>query len=187
MAQNIELLASYWTIAGRALPHTDKDYRPFGFRDRVESAAKAGFKGIGIWHTDLAHTLEKHLELEFLTGWFSDGDEKKQSDIQKKNLLTAAEALGARHIKVGDLFSAENSDAAPGRVIPRAVPGRRGSWDENSFRADALRDDRYTLGRFGHGRRRGARNGGIIFDLWHLVKLRIPYEWKDCAIILLRN
>jgi sugar phosphate isomerase/epimerase len=90
MGANVELLASYWTIAGGALPHTARDHSPFDFKDRVESAARAGFKGIGLWHSDLAHTLErrslremkrilddngiKYVELEFLTGWFSDGE-----------------------------------------------------------------------------------------------------------------
>src|ERR1700686_2663932 len=105
MANAVELLASYWTIAGGALPHTDKDYSPFDFKDRVESAAKAGFKGFGIWHADLQHVLETrslkemkqilddngmtHIELEFLTDWFLDGERKTQSDIRKKLLLKA--------------------------------------------------------------------------------------------------
>jgi sugar phosphate isomerase/epimerase len=78
----MELLASYWTIAGGAMPHTDHEYSPFDFKDRVEAAARAGFKGMGIWHADLDHILErrslkemkqilddngmKYLELEFL-------------------------------------------------------------------------------------------------------------------------
>jgi sugar phosphate isomerase/epimerase len=58
MKNEVELLASYWTIAGGALPHTDKDYSPFDFEERVVAAAKAGFKGFGIWHTDIEHTLK---------------------------------------------------------------------------------------------------------------------------------
>src|SRR5262245_56400669 len=120
MAKGVELLASYWTIAGGALPHTDREYSPFDFKDRVEAAAKAGFKGLGIWHADLDHILETrnlaemkrilddngltHVELEFLTDWFLDGERKKQSDRQRAKLLTAAEALGAHHVKVGDFF-----------------------------------------------------------------------------------
>ena len=58
MTNNVELLASYWTLAGGAQPHTDKEYSPFDFKDRVEAAARAGFKGVGIWHADLIHTLK---------------------------------------------------------------------------------------------------------------------------------
>src|SRR5882724_300408 len=119
MSPKVDLLASYWTISA-GLPHTDKEYSPFDFRDRVESAAKAGFKGFGIWHADLDHVLErrslkemkhilddngiKHVELEFLTDWFLDGERKKESDIQRKKLLSAAEVLQARHVKVGDFL-----------------------------------------------------------------------------------
>src|SRR5260370_33736544 len=118
MPKDAELLASYWTIAGGALPHTDREYRPVDRKDRVRAAAKAGFKGVGIWHADLDHILETrslaemkqifddngitHIELEFLSDWFLDGERKKNSDIQRRKLLRAAEALGAHHVKVGD-------------------------------------------------------------------------------------
>jgi len=117
MTPGVDLLASYWTISA-GLPHTDREYSPFDFRDRVESAAKAGFKGFGIWHADLEHVLEKyrltevkqifedngiqHVELEFLTDWFLEGERKELSDVRKENLFQAAELLRACHIKVGD-------------------------------------------------------------------------------------
>lgn len=192
MATNVELLGSYWTLAGGAEPHTDKEYSPFDFKDRVEAAARAGFKGFGIWHADLACILKKrslremkqiladndikHLELEFLTGWFLDGEEKKQSDISRQMLLTAAEALGARHIKVGhfektqvamprmiEAFSALCTDGANHgtRILFEMMP----FCDIDSVeKALALVDGA------------GARNGGIYFDLWHIVKAKIPFE-----------
>src|SRR6202521_2363283 len=117
---DIELIASYWTLAGGAEPHTDHEYSLFDFKDRVEACAKVGFKGIGIWHADLVHTLQrrslteikrilddngmKHVELEFLGDWFLTGEKKKQSDIVKSELLEAASVLGARHIKGGDFL-----------------------------------------------------------------------------------
>src|SRR5215470_11148122 len=117
MHSDIDLLASYWTISC-GLPHTDKEYSPFDFRERVESAARAGFTGFGIWHADLEHVLRrhslremkqilddngiKHVELEFLTDWFLGGERKRQSDTSKALLLDAAEALHAHHVKVGD-------------------------------------------------------------------------------------
>src|ERR1700686_3955440 len=101
-----DLLASYWTISA-GIPHTDHEYSPFDFKARVESAARAGFKGFGIWHADLEHILKRrrfedmkhvlddngirHVELEFLTDWFLEGERKRQSDARKKMLLTAAE------------------------------------------------------------------------------------------------
>jgi sugar phosphate isomerase/epimerase len=192
MSKNVELLGSYWTLAGGAQPHTDKEYSPFDFKDRAESAAKAGFRGMGIWHADLANILKKrtlkemkkilddngirHVELEFLTGWFMNGEEKKQSDITKKMLLTAAETLSARHVKVGDFlrtecpmprmieaFSALCADAAKHgtRILYEMMPFSKIDSVESAL---ALVDGA------------GAKNGGIVFDLWHIVKLKIPYE-----------
>ena len=82
MAGDVDLLASYWTLAVGAEPHTDHEYSTSSFRERVESAARAGFTGIGVWHSDLDYTLQKsslqemrqilddngikHVEVEFL-------------------------------------------------------------------------------------------------------------------------
>ena len=44
MLQNVELIASFWTLAGKGEPDTDRDYSSFDFKDRVEAAAKACFK-----------------------------------------------------------------------------------------------------------------------------------------------
>jgi sugar phosphate isomerase/epimerase len=192
MKGGVELLASYWTIAGGAQPLTDRDWSPLDFKDRVAAAARAGFKGIGIWHTDLAHTLEtrslpemkmilddhgiRHLELEFLMDWFLDGERKKQSDVTKKMLLTAAEALGARHIKVGDLFK-ENCP------MPRLVEAFAGLCREAAERGTRILFELMPFamidtleGALEMVRGAGAANGGIILDTWHVAKLGIPYD-----------
>jgi len=191
MAANVDLLASYWTISA-GLPHTDKEYSPFDFRDRVESAAKAGFKGFGIWHADLDYVLErcslkemkqilddngiKHVELEFLTDWFLDGERKKKSDIQRKKLLTAAEVLHARHVKVGDFFQEKTP-------MPRLIEafadlcregGEHGTRIGFELMPFAMIQTLKESAELVEGA--GAKNGGICFDLWHIVKLKIPYE-----------
>lgn len=199
MKQDPELLASYWTLAGAALPHTDREYSPFDFKDRVAAAARAGFKGMGIWHADLDHTLEtrslkemkqildgngiKHVELEFLMDWFLDGDRKRESDIQKQKLFAAAEALQAHHVKVGDFFR----EPCP---MPRLIEAFAALCAEAAQRGitigyemmpfsmiDNLKDALALV--------QGAANGGIIFDLWHVAKLRIPYS--ELALVPLRN
>ncbi len=192
MDADVELLASYWTLAGGAIPHTDRDYSPFNFKDRVEAASRAGFKGVGIWHTDLEHTLThltlkemrqilddngiEHVELEFLSDWFLAGERKRQSDIWKQKLLVAAAALHASHIKVGDFrrekvampvviesFAALCADAAS--------HGTRIGFELMPFSMiDTLEDSLAMV------KAAGARNGGIVFDLWHIVKLGIPYD-----------
>jgi sugar phosphate isomerase/epimerase len=192
MNNDVELIASYWTMAGGAEPHTDHEYSLFDFKDRVEACAKIGFKGIGIWHADLVHTLKrrplteikrilddngmKHVELEFLSDWFLTGEKKKKSDIVKNELLTAASVLGARHIKVGDFL---HTDTPMPQVIESfaelckdaAAYGTKIVYELMPFAMiDTLQDTLTML------KGAAAKNGGIIFDLWHVVKLGIPYE-----------
>jgi sugar phosphate isomerase/epimerase len=195
MTPNVDLLASYWTISA-AHPHTDREYSPFDFKDRVQAAARAGFKGLGIWHADLEHILEKYrlrnmkqilddhgiqdLELEFLTDWFLDGERKEVSDIRKRNLLEAAGVLGARHIKVGDFFQEQCS-------LPRLIDGfaklcqdaaqhnTRIGFELMPFAM--IRTLKESLAMI---KGAGAPNGGLVFDLWHIVKLGIPYEELCC-------
>ncbi|HXZ19496.1 MAG TPA: sugar phosphate isomerase/epimerase family protein [Candidatus Acidoferrales bacterium] len=192
MPRDVELLASYWTIAGGAQPHTERDWSPLDFKDRVAAAARAGFRGIGIWHTDLAHTLEtrglpemkrilddhgiRHVELEFLTDWFLEGERKRQSDATRQLLMTAAEALGARHIKVGDFFK----EKCP---MPRLVEGFAGLCREAAEHGTRILFELMPFanidtleGAIELVRGAGAANGGIILDTWHVVKLGIPYE-----------
>jgi len=190
--QQIELLASYWTIAGGALPHTDTEYSAFDFKDRVAAAAKAGFKGVGIWHADLNHTLRhrslqeiqriledhgmKYLELEFLRDWFLDGERKRQSDIEKGKLFEAAQALGASHVKVGDFEQTKTP-------MPRLIEAFAELCEEAvtyetkigfelmPFAMIDRLQDALTMVECA-----GAANGGIILDTWHITKLGIPYE-----------
>ena len=58
--KNVELIASYWTLAGGAIPHTGPEASTFEFRERIEAAARAGFKGVGLWHADIEHTLKRY-------------------------------------------------------------------------------------------------------------------------------
>jgi sugar phosphate isomerase/epimerase len=192
MTKHADLLASYWTIAGGALPHTDREYSPFDFRDRVEAAARAGFKGLGIWHADLEYILQRrslaemkqilkgngisYVELEFLTDWFLEDDRKKKSDIKKRKLLTAAEALGARHVKVGDFYHEKCSmpqliEAFAALCADAADHGTKIGFELMPFSMIDTLEDSMTMVEGA-----GAANGGIVFDLWHLVKLQIPSE-----------
>jgi sugar phosphate isomerase/epimerase len=186
-----DLLASYWTISA-GLPHTDHEYSPFDFKDRVESAARAGFKGFGIWHADLEHILKRrsleemkhilddngiqHVELEFLTDWFLEGERKKQSDTCKRMLFAAAEVLQARHIKVGDFFREKTPmtrliEAFSTLCAEAAEHGTRIGFELMPFAMlDTLQDSLVMV------EGAGASNGGIVLDLWHIVKLKIPYD-----------
>jgi sugar phosphate isomerase/epimerase len=191
MTPGVELLASYWTISA-GLPHTDREYSPFDFKDRVQAAARAGFKGFGIWHADLEHVLKKyrlqemkqilddsgiqHVELEFLTDWFLDGERKKSSDIRKAMLFEAAEVLGARHIKVGDFFQEQCSlprlvDAFAILCQQAAQHGTKIGFELMPFAMIRTLEESLAMVNGA-----GAPNGGIVLDLWHVVKLGIPYD-----------
>lgn len=118
MTQPIQLLGSFWTLAVGADPLGDaRCLHEFG--RRAELAAKAGFTGMGFWHTDLQYIRERHsfgemsrilrdngivqIEVEWLLDWFSTGERRRASDQIRALLLEAAETLSARHIKIGDL------------------------------------------------------------------------------------
>jgi sugar phosphate isomerase/epimerase len=116
-----ELIAACWTTAGACEPLGVDDRSPVPIRDRLEAASRAGFAGFGIRHGDLLDVERElgfgefrrmldgngfaHVELEFLEGWYAAGDERRRSDIQRADLLRAAEALGAIRIKVGGHFA----------------------------------------------------------------------------------
>ena len=192
MWEQVELIASYWTLAGGAEPHTDHEYSVFDFKDRVEACAKAGFRGVGIWHADLAHTLKrrslpemkrilddngmKHLEIEFLGDWFLTGEKKKKSDLVKQELLTAAQALGARHLKVGDFYHTDTPmpqviDSFGALCRDAAAYGTKIIYELMPFAMIDTLPDALTMLRGA-----GEKNGGIIFDLWHLVKMGVRYD-----------
>jgi sugar phosphate isomerase/epimerase len=117
----IELVALYWTVSGPVEVHVGREWSLFSWRDRCAEAAKAGFKGIGLWHADVTHQLEsttltemakvftdaglKYLEVEFLAEFWVDKGEpaRAESDRLRKQLFETAAAFDAHHIKVGNI------------------------------------------------------------------------------------
>lgn len=189
MKNDVELMNLFWTTAG-VFPGAG-EISPYDFKDRVEAAARAGFKGIGIWHTDLEHIMLhrplkemklilddngiKYVELEFLTDWFLDGGRKAESDSRKRRLLQASEALHAKHIKIGDFYNC----SCP---MPRLVEAFAALCSEaENYGAtigfevmgcamiDNLKDALTMV------ERAGAKNGGIILDIIQIVALRMTY------------
>jgi sugar phosphate isomerase/epimerase len=193
MAKQMQLVASYWTLAGGAEPHTDHEYSEFGFQQRVSAAAEAGFTGFGIWHADLEHTLQSlslrqmrrilddngitYVELEFLTDWwFQDGERHAACEQRKRLLLDAADTLHAHHIKVGDFLNTpcpmpqlidcfaslcEQAAARDTAVLFELMPFANVNTLAGALELVAGAD---------------AGNGGVIIDLWHMVKMGIAYD-----------
>jgi len=120
MPKPIPLLGSYWTLAGAADPMSDQRC-PHDLRRRVELASRAGFSGMGFWHADLFEIRRKcgfaemkrildgngmqHIEVEWLLDWYCTDHRRKTSAETRALLLEAAQTLGARHIKIGDLHN----------------------------------------------------------------------------------
>lgn len=190
MQNNVELMNLYWTTAG-IFPGVAEISR-FDFQARVEAAARAGFKGIGIWHTDLEHTLQQrslpemklilddngiqHVELEFLTDWFLDGARKAESDSRKRRLLEASAALGAKHIKIGDFYS---SVCPMPRIVEAfaALCQEAASYDATiafEFMASAMIDNLHDAVAMVEAA--GARNGGLVLDIVHVINCGSTYE-----------
>jgi sugar phosphate isomerase/epimerase len=192
MAKQVQLLASYWSIAGGAWPHTDHEYSTFSFEQRVAAAARAGFVGFGIWHADLEHTLKSvslrdmrkilddhgiiHVELEFLIDWwFKDGERKAACDQRKRMLFDAAAALGARHVKVGDFTNTTCPMAQLIESFARLCTEAADVGTRIQFELMPFANIHTLEGALELVSGANAKNGGIIFDLWHVVKLGIPY------------
>jgi sugar phosphate isomerase/epimerase len=193
MATNFDLLGSYWTLAGGgAEPHTDHEYCPWDLRLRAEAAGRAGFTGMGIWYADLLHTLKthslkdmknifhdngiKHIELEFLQGWFADGEERKASDAERRKFFEAADVLHPHHIKVGSFVK---TSATMQKMIDSFAELCADAAKHSAFIGFELMpfcdiDSIEKAMQLVDGA--GEKNGGICLDLWHIAKLKIPYE-----------
>jgi sugar phosphate isomerase/epimerase len=116
----VELLAGTWTTAGAANAGADDDRSPHTFRERVEVAAHAGFAGVGLGYMDLLEAEKqygyqtmrtilddnglRHFEIEMLLNWFVTDERRAEANTRRFEMLRAAEAIGARHIKVGGDF-----------------------------------------------------------------------------------
>jgi sugar phosphate isomerase/epimerase len=117
----VELLALYWTVSGPVDVHVGREWSLFEWSDRCANAAKYGFKGIGLWHSDIEHQLEtrtlkemkqifdgaglSYLQVEFLADFFvAPGDPlRDDSDKRRKLLFETAAAFDAHHIKIGNI------------------------------------------------------------------------------------
>jgi len=193
---DVELVGLYWTLSGPVEVHVGREWSTFDWRDRCEEAAKVGFSGIGIWHADLEHVLERrslremkeifdaagltHLELEFLMDWFLDpGDERrKAADEQRRLLFDAAAVLEPHHIKVGNIPGTEcpleqlterfaELCADAAEHHAATIAYEIMPFDPNVASLDAV---------IALAQGAAAPNGGIAIDTWHMGKLGIPPE-----------
>jgi len=195
MTENVDLIASYWTIAGKLTfsDGMDLDGSPLEFPRRVEAAARGGYAGVGLSYPDLRKTIARyghdgmaailrdngmrHFEVEFLTDWFTTGERRRVSDVVRRDLLTAAEKTGARHIKVGGDMQGntwpidamirsfatlcDDAEEAGTGVVIEILP-----WSSIADIDTALQ--------IVSGADRP--NGALLLDIWHMARGGIAYE-----------
>jgi sugar phosphate isomerase/epimerase len=189
-----QLLASCWTSAGDVMPVRGPDYSPIPIRTRIEAVAAAGYVGFGLTRPDLVRARDsiglttlatmlgdngiRHVQLEWLTDWWTTGAAREASDRVRTDLFEAAPILGVDHIKVG----------ADDNGVPVA-------YEVLCEGFDRLADDAKSAGvriafentPFSHHVKTtedaaafvtevGNPNGGLLLDIWHAYRGGTPYS-----------
>lgn len=180
-------MACYWSVCGDRYPGQTDEASPFDFAARVETAAAAGFVGMGFVHHDLESVRKRigfkemraiceangivDVEVEILTDWFAGGERRRASDIMRRDLLAAGEALGARDVKVsGDMGGVAWLHEVMVEEFGKLCDdfGRIGllvgieimPWANLSTIAN-------TMAIVEPG---GRNNGGVLIDAWHMFR-----------------
>lgn len=193
MPRKIELIASYWTVAGDCYAMGPSEISPIPLRERVEAAAEAGYTGMGFVIQDLIATRNAigyaamkrmlndhgivHVEVEFLGDWFEKGDKKKASDAIRRDLLEAAHALGARNLKAAGEMWTETCD------VPRYAEAFADACaDAAKIGIDVaieilpMTNIRTLETGVGIVEQAGHANGGLCIDIWHMTRGGISYD-----------
>ncbi len=184
----IDLVATCWTTAGDAVPVIGWEDSPLPLPERISAAADAGFTGFGIVHNDLANYLAgghdlkelrgrldeagmRYVELEFLTDWWLPTAQRAVSDAVMRQLLEAAERLGAFRVKIGPNLESMDFDLDRYAVQFHRVAdafARAGALVALEFMPFS------NIATLAQGlelvRTAGHPNGGLMVDLWHLVR-----------------
>ena len=150
----IELIATSWTSAGNVAPLMPNEQSPFDILDRVRAVAETGWAGIGIAAADVRKvgdtigfaTLRQaigdagltYTEVEMLIDWWEAGEKRAKSDQVRELLFTAAQGLGANHVKIASGLGASGVHRRSGRAAARTCRRRGGPRPAGRDRADAL-------------------------------------------------
>lgn len=185
---DIELCASYWTVAGNTFPGDRSEISPFPLRDRAEVCGKVGWKGMGFVLADLQATIQqigledvrsifadngiRQVELEFLVDWQHDDARGIAAETAFSEMLDLCAKLDAKKIKLGGGVFEESEPDIPmmrdafGKLCERAAPLGVDLVVEflpfaqinNVERAVAMTEIA------------GITNGGVLVDTWHIQR-----------------
>lgn len=194
---NRNLLATCWTWSGDAAPARGDEASPNDIRDRLKAVQEAGWKGVNFVHGDLrkivnqigidelkvlieAHGIE-HVELEFISNWWADGDLRKASDAVRKELFEAANLLGANVIKVGaELQSFGATEGVSRDVFARAFDALATDAGSHGLRVAVEPMPMSNIRTIEDGadlmREIGNPHGGLVVDTWHVARGRTSYQ-----------
>lgn len=193
MTPEPRLLATCWTTAGAAKPGGDPQRSPFPVADRIAAAAAGGWAGFGLVHADLVEfrrtrplsdlrrLLDEHgiaqLELELIEDWWADDERRPAASRVRRDLLEAAEILGAKTVKVAPETSGRPVD--PERFADRfdalaTEAGEHGTRVALEFLPFATRIDTLEAGiELVTGV--GNPAGGLCVDIWHVARPGTDY------------
>lgn len=189
-----ELLAACWTSAGNVMPARGSDLSPIPIRERIEAVARTGYTGFGLTRPDLVAARETvglgevakmladngitHVQLEWITNWWTTGDARAASDEVRRDLFEAAPVLGVDNIKVGadddgvpvsrDLLC-EQFDAL---ATDGAAAGVKIAFENTPFSHHVKTTEQAAQ----FVQDVDNPNGGLILDIWHAFRGRTDYD-----------
>ena len=193
MTSKIELLASFWTIAGDCYPTGPSEIATFPLRDRIDAASEAGYTGMGFVHQDLMHNASRigwngikrllddhgivHVEVEFLGDWFETGEKRAASDRIRKELLEAAHGLGARDMKVAGKMWSEDCDInLMADAFGDLCVDARAANTEVAIEILPVTNVRTIETGRAIVAKADQSNGGLCLDVWHFARSGIDFS-----------
>lgn len=186
-SNQVDLIASYWTITGDTYPGAQSEISPYTLQERAEAASKAGWRGMGLVYSDIVHSIEKlglptvrqifqdngmkHLEVEFLIDWHLACERRSVSDRMCKELLDIAADVGATRLKcAAGLFEEGDVDVPLMRDSFAILCDKAAEYNVNvaieflPFSSVNTIDKALAVSE-------GVRpNGGLMVDSWHIAR-----------------
>ena len=191
----VELLASYWTICGGAEPHTDHEWSPFGLRERAEAASQGRVHGPRNLARRPASSARAPRPRRDAPDPRGQRHPPPRARVPHRLVPAARRAPDRRPTQLRRVVARE----PPRRSAPVTSRSATSSTRRSPCRSSSRSSRSSAARRADHGTRivfelmpfsvidnledalalvQGADqpNGGICIDLWHVVKLGIPYE-----------
>jgi sugar phosphate isomerase/epimerase len=185
------LLPSFFTLAGPISPFAPPVVSAVPFRARAEAAGRAGYRGIGVGHDDLRHTLAalsradvrailadnglEWFEIEFIGDFLSTQADNPAAWDLRRFILDAARDLGAAHVKAGT--------SGPDLPLDLMIERFAVLCDEAASAGCNIALEISPIGRIadlptavalvaGAGR----ANGGLLVDIWHMTRMGVTND-----------